>query len=290
MKKYLVFDIGGTFVKWAIVDEKYKIIENAKWRFEGKTEGKTVLVRKMGEKVQEIEAKEKIAAIGISTAGIVDPKTFKLVGESFNIKGMSGCDFAKELKKYTKVKVYVENDANAAVMGESTSKQLSKYKNLLMITLGTGIGAGVIINGNIYRGGSGMAGEIGHQLYNGERWEYFYSAIGLLRLVKERNGVEMSTYEILESKDKKIKATLDAWYTGIAHVLASINTVMNFEALVIGGGISESPLFDLKLIDKKIKEHLPQKQFHGTYKLYRATMGNNAAVLGMAKVINTAKK
>ncbi len=286
MNYYLVFDIGGTFIKWAIIDSELNIIRNDKWAFDGKKEGKKVLIQKMGEKILKVDKEYEIKAIGISTAGTVDPKSKKIVGQLFNIKDMDGLDFPKELKKFKNIPVFVENDANAATIGESTNKELQKYSNILMITLGTGIGGGIIIDKKLYHGGSGMAGEIGNHIYHGERWEYYYSSIGLLRMIKEKNKVDISTYDALVSKDKEIIKTLDEWYEGIAHVLANMIIIMNFEAIIIGGGISESKHFDLERVRSKIINYIPQKQFHNTFKLYKAKLGNSAAIIGMAKVIN----
>ena len=286
LKKYLVFDIGGTFVKWAIIDSNYNIIENSKWSYDGKNEGKDLLVKDLSSKIQEVEKNMKIDGIGISTAGVVAPISQKIMGENFNIKNMENTDFRHELKAATNTFICVENDANAAIMGESTTTDLQSFKNILMITLGTGIGGGIIINGKIYQGTKGIAGEIGHHLYNGERWEYYYSTIGLLRLVKEKTNLDLSTYEILESKDPQIVSILDSWYEGIAHVLANVTILMNFDAIIIGGGISESKLFDLDLIRKKMIEFMPLEPFHDSFKLFKASLGNSAAIIGMAKVLN----
>ena len=286
MKQYLIFDIGGTFVKWALIKQDYKIIENSKWSFNGKEEGSKILIEKIKEKIKEIQKEKQIDGIGISVPGIVDPVSSKIVGENINIKDMNGLDFKKELQGLINGEIIVENDANAAVLGETTTDELKNCKNLLMITLGTGIGGGIIIDNQIYHGSSGMAGEIGNHIYQGNRWEWYHSSIGLIRMIKDNTGLEMTTYEILESKDNKIKELLNEWYKGIAHVLANMIIIMNFEAIVIGGGISESPHFDLELIQKNIINLIVQNQFHNSFKLYKAKLGNSAAIVGMTKLLN----
>lgn len=281
---YLVFDIGGTFTKWAIIDSNYRIIKNDKFAFNGKENDGKKLLQMIGEIIINLSNEYKIDSIGISTAGIVDPKTSKML-EVTNIKNFKNLIIKNEINKFTKKKVFVENDANAATIGETTEKSIKKYNNVLMMTLGTDIGGGIIINKKIYQG-NGMAGEIGHQIIDGKRWGEYYSSQGLIKLVKLENNVKMTTYEILESKDSKIKKTIDNWYKGIANGIANLIVSMNFEAIIIGGGISESNKFSLEKIQKYVDKFLNNHQFISSYKLYKAQKGNNAAIIGMAKVIN----
>lgn len=281
---YLVFDIGGTFTKWAIIDSSYRIIKNDKFAFNGKENDGKKLLQIIGEKIINLSNEYKIDSVGISTAGVVDPKTSKML-EVTNIKNFKNLIIKNEINKFTKKKVFVENDANAATIGETTEKNIKKYNNVLMMTLGTDIGGGIIINKKIYQG-NGMAGEIGHQIIDGRRWGEYYSSQGLIKLVKLENNVKMTTYEILESKDSKIKKTIDNWYKGIANGIANLIVSMNFEAIIIGGGISESNKFSLEKIQKHVDKFLNNHQFINSYKLYKAQKGNNAAIIGMAKVIN----
>lgn len=287
MKKYLIFDIGGTFVKWAIINSNFEIIENSKWPFNGKIEGKEVLIKKISNKIEEIEKQIDISAIGISTAGIVDPNTSEMAKITHNIKNWGGTNIKKELSFFTKKPIFVENDANAAIIGESTAKHLTNHKNILMITLGTDVGGGIIIDNNIYRGTHGFAGEVGFQFIDGnKRWGETASTKGLIELIKERNNVEISTYDILNSQDEKIIKSLDIWYKKIANGLTNFIVSFNFDAIIIGGGISESELFDLNKITDYINGFLLIPEFKHSYKLYKASMGNNAAIIGMTKIIN----
>lgn len=286
MNKYIVFDIGGTYIKWAIISENYTIIENSKFAFDGKKDGAKNMIDEIGLKIMELEKKYEIKAIGISTAGIVDPQTTKILSEAANIKNYKNIVIRNELKRFTNKKVFVENDANAAVMGESTEKDLEKYKDILLMTLGTDIGGGIILDNKIYYGHSKFAGEIGYQIVDNRRWGDFCSAKGLINLVKERNDVVMTTYDILESKDKNIQKTLNYWYESIAKGITNILVLMNFEAIIIGGGISESNLFNLQLINENVNKYLLEPEFTTQYKLFKAKKGNNAAIIGMAKIIN----
>ncbi len=284
-KKYLIFDIGGTFTKWAIIDNNYEIIKNDKFDFDGKTNDAKNLMKLIGQKIQEISDEYPIEAIGISTAGIVNSKTTQIIS-SANIKKYNNLILRDELKPYTNKPIFVENDANAATQGEYSQKDLNNFSNLLMITLGTDIGGGIIINKNLYTG-NGTAGEVGFQyINNGQRWGEYFSAKGLIKLVQEFNKREMSTYDILSSQDVDILKTIDYWYTGLANGLSNLIASMNFEAIIIGGGISESQYFSLEKIQNKINDFLKIDQFIQSYKLFKATQGNKAAIIGMAKIIN----
>ncbi|MBD5423075.1 MAG: ROK family protein [Mycoplasma sp.] len=289
MKNYLIFDIGGTFVKWAITNENYEIVEQSKWPFKGKEEGKIVLIQKIKDKYHEIKSNYKIEAIGISTAGIVDPNSCQINGIAHNIKDWGGTNIKKELADLNVKNIFLENDANAATIGESTVKNLQNHKNVLMITLGTDIGGGILIDRKIYRGSNGLAGEVGFQFISNEevRWGELCSSIGLINLVKEKTKKELTTYDILESNDQEIKSVLNHWYKMIGNGLANLLVVMNFDAIIIGGGISESNLFDINLIKENISMFLAkQPVFNETYQLYKASLGNKAAIIGMTKIIN----
>ncbi len=284
-KKYLVFDIGGTFIKWGVVTSEFEIIENSKFAFDGQNLGYKPLIKEIGNLVKQIESKYDISGIGITIPGVVDPKTSKIAGEVLNIKDMGHKDIKKDVSKFSSKVVVIENDANAAALGESTDKKFKEYRNILMVTLGTGIGGGIILDQKLFHG-NGMAGEIGRSIIEGRNWEQNFSAKGLTKLVNEMNRKELTTYEILESKDKEIVKTLEFWYRGIGIGIANLIFTLNFEAIIIGGGISESKLFDLKKIKKYIDECLIQPEFINSYKIFKASKGNNAALIGMAKMLN----
>ena len=282
---YLVFDIGGTFVKWAIVNSSYKILHNSKFPFNGKVDGAPWLFKEIKKILNNNKDKYNIKAIGISTAGAVDPKTSKLLGVVVNIKGFDNIDLKEHISKFTNLPIYVENDANAATIGEMLEDQVSKFDNVLMLTLGTDIGGGVIINKQLYHG-KGVAGEVGHQIIKDRRWGEYFSAIGLSKLVKEFTSRDLKTPEIIKSKDKSIIKVVNYWYSGLANGIANLITSMNFDAIIIGGGISESEYFKLPTLKEHIDFYLGKPQFIESYKLFKAKKGNNAAILGMADVIN----
>lgn len=282
--EYLIFDIGGTFIKWAIVDSEYKIIENDKFNFDGQNNDAKKLMELIGKKIQLVSQTNSIKAIGISTAGIIDSKTTKILSSS-NIKNYTNLVLRDELKQFTSLPVFAENDANAATLGEYTNPNVQAFKNVLMITLGTDIGGGIIINNHLYTG-NGTAGEVGFQIIDGLRWGEFFSAKGLIKLVKKMNNKEMTTYDILASNDLKIIDAVNHWYTGIANGLSNLVVSMNFEAIIIGGGISESKYFSLDKIKNKMNEFMKINEFINSYKLFKATLGNKAAIIGMTSILN----
>lgn len=284
MKNYLIFDIGGTFIKWSLIDENYNIIKSNKFESNGKTTSAKVLMKKIGDKINKIEQEENILAIGISTAGTVNPIDSTMLGDIENIKDYSGLNIKKELSVYTNKRIFVENDANAAIIGEMILLN-ENCKNILMITLGTDIGGGIIIDRNIYRGSNGFAGEVGFQIIDNKRWGEHFSTIGLINSIKTNYNLNLTAKEILESKEMKIQNLVDYWYKGLANGIANLIVSMNFDSIIIGGGISESELFNISKIQNYTNQFLKLSQFVSSYKLLKAKRGNNAAIYGMTKII-----
>ncbi len=163
-KKYIVFDIGGTFVKYAVVDSSFKIIMKDKFPFEAmKRDCKKEMIPLIGKTITDLEKKYgKVDGIGISTAGDIDPNTTLVIGACPNHNNYAGTIFKDVLKPYTSAPLVVENDANIAALGESVNGDLKGIKDAVMITLGTGIGCGIIIDGKIFKGPSGCGANVGY--------------------------------------------------------------------------------------------------------------------------------
>lgn len=289
LKEYLVFDIGGTFIKWSLINEYFEIIKSDKFALNDQKDA-ILMFDQIGLIVKEIEKDNQISAIGISTAGTVDPFSSKVLGKNANIKNYGGINIKEQIKKYFSKLVVVENDANAALIGETTLQKINK-PNILMMTIGTDIGGGILIDHKLYHGSSATAGEIGFQYVgNNLRWGKHFSTVGLINLIKENLGINIEAGEILMSNDDGIKSIVDIWYKGLANGIANLIASFNFDLIIIGGAISESKLFDLGKIKSYIDEFLELPQFINSYQLIKAQFGNKAAILGMVQLINQSLK
>ena len=286
-KKYIIFDIGGTFVKYAIADSNFNILLKDKFPFDAiNRDCKKEMIPLIGQKIEQLQAQHgKFDGIGISTAGDIDPETTLVIGACPNHNNYAGTVYKEVLKPYSDAPIVVENDANIAALGESVKGALKGVKDAVMITLGTGIGCGIIIDGKIFKGPSGCGANVGYLNILGKKWETFFSAIGLTRLLKEMKGVDVKEpIDILLNKE--YTDVVDYWYEGLAAGIANLILILSPTKLVIGGGIVESKKVNLDTIKSKVKRILVEDHFYKACDIQISNFGNESAIYGCIELLN----
>lgn len=304
-------DIGGTAVKVGLFNADGKLLN--KWDFATRitTSGKDVLKDAadfINGKILELQIKrEDILGIGVGIPGPV--KDNGEVLELANL-GMGYFNIEEVMSALTGLKVKAGNDANVAALGEMWQGGGIGYRNLVLITLGTGVGGGIIINGNILAGTNGAAGEIGHIYVNEEETntcgcgkrgclEQYASATGIVRLAKGilketdepstlRQVDDMSAKTIFDCAKAGDKLALVAVekacnYLGIA--LSHVAQVIDPEVFVIGGGVSKAGEILTETIKKYYNRNVMKALKNKEFKL--AKLGNEAGIYGSAKLIIT---
>lgn len=302
-------DIGGTAIKAGLFNTEGMLLN--KWDFATKvTENGKDILKDVGEfikdKMEELKLpKESVIGIGVGIPGPVKDNGDVL--ELANL-GMGYFNIEEELTELTGLKVKAGNDANVAAMGEYWMGGGKGYRNVVLLTLGTGVGGGIILNGHILAGSNGAAGEVGHIIVNENETakcgcnkrgclEQYASATGIVKLAKKamansdepsvlRNAETVDARLIFDSAKSGDKLALEVvdkacYYLGLA--TSHIAQVIDPEAFVIGGGVSKAG----EILTETIKKHynifamdaLKNKEF----KL--ATLGNDAGIYGAAKLI-----
>lgn len=311
MSKYAFgIDVGGTSVKLGLLSTDGKILD--KWEIETRTEdgGKNVLpdiAASVKEKIKEkgIEPSE-IAGAGIGLPGPVDENG--VINKAVNLHWDRVFNVAEELSGLLSgMKVKAGNDANVAALGEVWQGAGKGYKEMVMVTLGTGVGGGLIHDGKIIAGATGAGGEIGHIVVKpdeaeacncGNRGclEQYASATGIVRFIREEleasdedsilRHTEISAKEMWTAVEKNDALAIRVaekfgFYLGCG--LSIIAGVLNPEVFVLGGGVSRSGDVILPFIEKNFKAHV----FHACSgaKIVRATLGNDAGLVGAAKMV-----
>ncbi len=309
MKKYCFgVDVGGTTVKIGLFDCEGNILE--KWEIPTRTEDSgagilpdiaQALLKKMAEKGLK---KEEMAGVGIGTPGPVDRDG--IVHEAVNL-GWGVFNLRERMEELCGMPVRAGNDANVAALGEMWKGGGRGYKNLVLVTLGTGVGGGIIVNGEILTGAVGAGGEIGHIHIQDEEvdacncgnhgcLEQYASATGVVRLAGHILE-ETQEESILRGGQVTAKAVFDAVKAGdrvairiaetfgeyLGKGLAAVAGVVNPEAFVIGGGVSKAGDILFSFIEKNYRNYV----FHGSRdaKFVLATLGNDAGICGAAKLI-----
>ncbi len=303
------FDIGGTAVKAGLFNTEGKLID--KWEFATqRTEDGRDILRDLAiftrDKMEELKlSEEDVIGVGV---GIPGPVTEDGQVHMLANLGLADFNIEKELSDLTGLKVKAGNDANVAAMGECWMGGGKGYKNLVLTTLGTGVGGGIIINGHILSGKNGAAGEIGHILVNEEETdtcgckkkgclEQYASASGIVKLAKKalkestepsslRNKEEISAkmvFDHAKNGDRLAQEVVEkaCRYLGLA--LAHIAQVVDPEVFVIGGGVSKAGEILTETIKKYYNNYVIDSLKDKEFKL--ATLGNDAGIYGAAKLI-----
>ena len=310
MKYAIGIDVGGTSVKLGLVSEEGELLE--KWEIPTRTEdaGKNVLpdiAISIKEKMLEkgISAAD-VCGTGIGLPGPVDDEG--VIRKAVNLHWDRIFNVADELSELLGgMKVKAGNDANVAALGEYWQGAGKDYGDMVMVTLGTGIGGGIIHHGQIFAGTTGAGGEIGHLCLNPDEkiqcncgnsgcLEQYASATGIVRLTREE--LEASDEDsLLRDTEITAKAMWDAVKAGDALAirvadrfgfylgwgLSVIAGVVNPEVFVLGGGVSQAGDIILPFVRKNFEEHA----FHACRdaQIVIATLGNGAGTLGAAKMV-----
>jgi len=312
MKYCIGVDLGGTFIKTGIVDENGKLVSSIQLPTGVEANSTAVVMENIKNSITKlIESNKnlKISGIGVGVPGISDDNGNVTIFS--NIKVFENYPMAKELNESFGVPVFVDNDANNAAIGEYLFGAAKGLKNFVVITIGTGIGGGVFINGHIYHGKIGSAGEIGHMIINADGrqcgcgnygcWESYASAKAIVKKARSliERGVKTSLIkyypdeisakvigEEAQSGDRVAGEIFEEMckYLGIG--IANIVNIFNPEACIIGGGVSLAKVFLLE----KLKFYTSLYAISYAYnevEIKLAELGNNAGILGSAALAFT---
>jgi glucokinase len=314
MSKYCFgVDVGGTTVKLGLFDTQGTVID--KWEIPTRREdnGKEILPDIAHTILEKIASKaipkKEVVGVGIGVPGPVDEAG--TVHRAVNL-GWGVIDVVGTLGDLLGgIKVKAGNDANVAALGEMWKGGGQGIENMVLITLGTGVGGGIIINGKIVTGATGSGGEIGHiHLVDDEKeacgcgkygcLEQYASATGIVTLA-ERKLASSDKDSVLRSakanNDLSAKTVFDAVKAGdelageiaedfgfyLGKGLAIVGSIVNPEAFVIGGGVSKAGNVLIDYVTKYYKKYV----FHGCSdaKFLLATLGNDAGIYGSAKLV-----
>ncbi len=303
MENIIGLDFGGTSVKIGVVTPQGELLKRDMIPVKSLTDFDVLLspVLSWIENYLRENRSVKIDAVGIGTPGFIDKNTNVLIAGSENLPAIKHHSIANIIEKKFNIPAFADNDATCAAAGELIFGVGKDYSDFILITLGTGIGGGLVLNGRVYRGFRGFAGELGHvcvdpngpQCNCGGRgcFEQYSSGPAMVReykrMIKNR-GIDISeeiTPKLIfdRAKDGEEVALLVVEEAShkIAQVFGTLLNVLNVEALVIGGGISKAGT----IITDKVKKYLPDFVWPELLKgvdVLIAKLQNDAGVLGAA--------
>ena len=237
----------------------------------------------------------KVAAIGVGSPGGIDVDKGIVLGNTPNIPDWGGVKLRDKVSKALNLPCAVDNDANLFMLAESLFGAARGYKNAVGLTIGTGIGGGILIDGRIYRGSGYIGAEIGHIpiVANGRRCkcglpgclEAYASAPALVRIYKQIGGGKSrgidaaSIFKLAKSNDEIAEMAVDKWCDYLAWGIASAVNLLNPEAVILGGGVAEAGNYLKSKVEKAIAGKIIPVTLKGL-KIKIAMLGNNAGWLG----------
>lgn len=302
----LSVDLGGTHLRAALIDHAGKILAYVKTETpKGDSPDCVVSALAQAEKECRRENATNVIGAAVMVPGTVD-KTNAVVVQAPNLPCLTKFPLKQAMEKRFGYPVVLENDANAAAMGEMWVGAARGYRNVICITLGTGVGGGAILDGKLWRGSDGSAGEIGHcavdpfsglhcKCGNEGCLEMFASATAIVRMAHEHlekfpnsilKGEHISARRVYEAGLEGDELAIAVFekvgkYLGVA--IANLINLLNPEIIVIGGGVVNG----WSLFEEAMRKQVAARAFKaqlGKVRIVQAECGDNAGLLGAARL------
>ncbi len=305
---YLGVDIGGTGIKAALVDERGNIIQHAETPTCASEGADCILDRVKSLAVSLVDrAGTQVLGCGVGSAGRIDHRRGQVLFASGNLPGWTGTHLGPELQRALGIPVSVDNDVNAAAMGEAWIGAARGTADFLMLTLGTGVGGAIMINGKLWRGARWGAGEVGHMaLYpHGESCncggtgcaERYVSAKALTRRANEALGAGRpfrGIRDVIAAAEKgtpdrreAARRGVERWSADLALFLMNLQQAFDPQVIILGGGIVRLGYWWDRLMEASARECRPRSL---STRLKRAHLGPQAGVVGAARLAMVARQ
>ena len=302
-------DIGGTKVLGGVVDTSGKILATS--RKDTPKQGGTALTQTIAVVATELMQNHKAQSVGISAAGFVSSDRETMLATP-NISGWNGVNLKNEISALIGVPVVIENDANAAAWGEAKYGAGRGENQMMLLTIGTGIGGGIVVDGKLHRGAFGIAAEFGHLRVVPEGhlcgcgargcFEQYASGNALMRHAREAIAASPdASHNLLERGNGTIEGLSGKHITEAAregdHValaafnttaqwlgagIASLSVLLDPACVVIGGGVIDAGEILLAPTRAAMERYMPFSGKHPSPRIVAAELGNDAGVVGAA--------
>ncbi|SDZ13782.1 ROK family protein [Thermoactinomyces sp. DSM 45892] len=304
MKRYIGVDLGGTKIAAACVDESGHITNETRMETRSR-EGAESVYGRIKQVIMRAGGGEPIHGIGVAVPGLTDPHTGTILTLS-NIPSLDGFPLAERLAKEFGVSVQADNDANAATWGEYHFGSGKGADSLIFVTISTGIGGGIVLNGQTIQGKQGFAGELGHMVVDPEGFacgcgrtgclEAVASGTAIARWAKEANPQALFfQYANEQNREVRSEDVFQAWESGdstadeiIEKVIrylgigfANYIHIFNPERIVVGGGVSKAGARFFNLLRQQVEKET-MLVYKGTFEIVPALLLERGAILGAA--------
>jgi glucokinase len=310
---FIGVDLGGTNIKFGIVSERGKILQKGLLPAQA-DRGRKAILNNMNKAVRESlafarEKKIKVKGIGVGSPGTVNLNSGKIEGSCPNLPQMVNVNLKRWLSRSFKFPIYVDNDANVMALAESKFGAAKGYKDALCLTLGTGIGGGIILDGKLFHGSNFAGAEFGHMTicYNGRKcncggigclemyasapamvrdakWRLRRSRESIIRKLIQEDQSKITTEVVFEAERRGDVLASEVVKQACAYLgagIASAVNLLNPQVVVIGGGVSEGGQSFIRRIEKEVKKRAFPSATKNL-KAVKAKLGNDAGFIGAA--------
>ena len=294
MSTLLGIDIGGTAVKIGVVDENGKVLlsETRSVSFDGY---KTPILDTAQAAIHEFLTADasRLEGIAVSATGQIDSRRGVVAGTCGNFPGWIGVDIKGTLERAFGLPVTVANDANCMTLGEVWVGGAKGYTDVIGVTLGTGVGGGILTGGRLLEGARGLGGELGHYRTHALDgvpctcgatgcWERYAATTALVRAAQEKDPAwkdGRAIFAAAEAGNETVLALLDAWTNEIAQGLAGMVHIFNPQLILIGGGVSAQQKLLIEPIAAKVRASV-MPAFAEGLEIRAAQLHNDAGMVG----------
>ena len=293
-KTYLGVDIGGTAVKLGLVDDSGAVLRRAERSvsFDGY---KTPILDTVQAAIRDFLAQDPpaLAGIGVSATGQIDSRRGVVAGTCGNFPGWIGVEIKDTLEREFNLPVTVANDANCMLLGEVWVGAAKGYTDVIGVTLGTGVGGGILTGGHLLEGARGLGGELGHfrlHALDGMTctcgaigcYERYAATTALVRGAKSA-GLELpdgrAIFEAVAAGNARAAAVLDRWIDEIAQGLAGLVHIFNPQLILVGGGVSAQQKLLIDPLAEKVRSSV-MPAFAQGLEIQAAALQNGAGLVG----------
>lgn len=286
--KVMVLDIGGTSIKSAVYQEG-DLLDVRESPSDAGSGGRR-LMEKAEDIIRSYRTEHVFERIGISTTGQVDPVEGRILYANQNVPDYTGMHVRGQMETAFKMPVTVENDVNAAGIGEAVFGAGIGQQHFICMTIGTGIGGAVFLDGRLYRGSSSSAGEFGAMvMYPGQRdvskdmfsgcYEKFASTTALVERVRRSYpDITDGRAVFAHLDDENIRRAVDDWIGEIVNGMVTLIHIFNPAALIIGGGVTEQDYVFCAVRERVRREIIPVFR---NVAIKKAVLGNRAGMYGI---------
>ncbi|SEP77476.1 glucokinase [Virgibacillus subterraneus] len=286
-------DIGGTKIKFGMFDGNSQLVKENQIKTP-----KEAIVENMIDALKELVQDEKIQGIGVASAGIVDFHN-GVIKSCPNLHALANVPIQDMLEDAFHVSVVVGNDANCAALAEGTAGAARAVSSYICVTLGTGIGGGIILNNELVHGNSGYGGEVGHMTIVPDGlvcgcgrkgcWEAYASGKALERMISIESDLASKNYQPEDvfknyTKDASCKSVVDQYLEYLSIGLINLQYLFDPEMIVIGGGVIDSSKYWWSELEEKMAATASVPIV-----LQQAHLKNNASMIGASSLVKQGK-